>query len=103
METDMITEEITAKVRAAIAAELRQPIEAVPLAARLDASELGIDSLGLIKLTVRIEELFDVTMPDLAAPGAAQISPPCAPGSTRCRGIAAPSTTRAHVRSSPTT
>jgi acyl carrier protein len=73
METDLITDEITVKVRAAIAAELRQPVEAVPLAARLDASELGIDSLGLIKLTVRIEELFDVTMPDLAAPGAAQI------------------------------
>jgi len=70
----MINEEISARVRAVIAADLRQPVESVPLDARLDAGELGIDSLGLIKLTVRIEEIFDVTMPDLAAPEAAGIS-----------------------------
>ena len=61
-------------VRATIAADLRQPVESIPLDARLDASELGIDSLGLIKLTVRLEEIFDITMPDLAAPEAANVA-----------------------------
>lgn len=65
--------DITATVRATIAADLRQPVDSVPLDARLDAGELGIDSLGLIKLTVRLEEIFDITMPDLAAPEAADI------------------------------
>lgn len=67
-------EEIAAKVRAMVAAELRQPVDRVPLDARLDAGELGIDSLGLIKLTVKLEEVFDITMPDLAAPEAAAIA-----------------------------
>ncbi|MEZ4448396.1 MAG: acyl carrier protein [Nannocystaceae bacterium] len=60
-------ESIAARVRAEIAADLRQPVEQVPLDARIDAVELGIDSLGLIKLSVRLEEIFEVTMPDLAA------------------------------------
>ncbi len=67
-------DDISATVRAAIAAELRQPADHIPPGARLDAGELGIDSLGLIKLTVRLEELFDITMPDLAAPEAADIA-----------------------------
>ncbi|MBZ5715798.1 acyl carrier protein [Nannocystis pusilla] len=61
---------IVARVRALIADAVRQPVAAIPLDVRVDGSELGIDSLGLIKLTVRIEETFDITMPDLAAPGA---------------------------------
>ncbi|MFZ6178994.1 acyl carrier protein [Nannocystis pusilla] len=67
IESDLIL----ARVRALIAESLRQPASAIPLDARVDGSELGIDSLGLIKLMVRIEETFDITMPDLAAPGAA--------------------------------
>ncbi|MCY1061661.1 acyl carrier protein [Nannocystis sp. SCPEA4] len=62
---------IVARVRALIADAVRQPVAAIPLDARVDGSELGIDSLGLIKLTVRIEETFDITMPDIAAPGSA--------------------------------
>ncbi|MFV8756359.1 acyl carrier protein [Nannocystaceae bacterium ST9] len=64
-------EEITAQVRAEIAAGLRQRVEDVGLDARLDGSELGLDSLAFIKLSVRLEELFDITMPDLAASEAA--------------------------------
>lgn len=67
------SDEITAVVLEEIAAELRQPVEQIPLDARLDDGELGIDSLGLIKLTVRLEERFDITMPDLAAPEASAI------------------------------
>lgn len=63
---------ITAAVIEEIAAELRQPVDQIPLDTRLDA-ELGIDSLALIKLTVRLEERFDITMPDLAAPEAAAV------------------------------
>lgn len=66
-------DDITAAVRQEIAAELRQPVDHIPLDARLDDGELGIDSLGLIKLTVRLEERFDITMPDLAAPEASAI------------------------------
>ena len=71
METTSNTEDITTQVRALIAADLRQPIDRVPLDARLDSGELGIDSLGLIKLTVKLEETFDITMPDLAVTDAA--------------------------------
>lgn len=63
----MNVDTIAARVRAEIAANLRQPVDQVPVDARLDAGELGIDSLGLIKLTVRLEEIFGITMPDLAA------------------------------------
>lgn len=69
MDSLIDSDDITAQVRAVIADAIRQPVSAVPLDARVDAAELGIDSLGLIKLTVRLEELFDITMPDLAAPG----------------------------------
>jgi acyl carrier protein len=64
---------ITAKVRALVAESVQQPVAAIPLDARLDATELGIDSLGLIKLVVRLEETFDIAMPDLASPEAAEL------------------------------
>lgn len=67
------SDEITAKVRALVAESIQQPVTAIPLDARLDASELGIDSLGLIKLTVRLEETFDITMPDLDTAEAAAL------------------------------
>lgn len=64
---------ILARVRAVVADSVRQPVSAIPLDARVDSGELGIDSLGLIKLTVRLEEAFDITMPDIAAPDAAPV------------------------------
>lgn len=67
------SEDIAAKVRTLVAESIHQPVAAIPLDARLDATELGIDSLGLIKLVVRIEETFDIVMPDLASPEAAEL------------------------------
>lgn len=68
------SDDITNAVIEEIAAELRQPADQIPLDARLDAGELGIDSLGLIKLTVRLEERFDITMPDLTAQEAVAVA-----------------------------
>lgn len=68
------SDDITTAVIEEIAAELRQPTDQIPLDARLDAGELGIDSLGLIKLTVRLEERFDITMPDLTAQEAVSVA-----------------------------
>lgn len=68
------SDDITNAVIEEIAAELRQPADQIPLDARLDAGELGIDSLGLIKLTVRLEERFDITMPDLTAQEAVSVA-----------------------------
>jgi acyl carrier protein len=68
------SDDITRAVIEEIAAELRQPADQIPLDARLDAGELGIDSLGLIKLTVRLEERFDITMPDLTAQEAVTVA-----------------------------
>jgi acyl carrier protein len=53
-------------VRALIAEATRRTVDGVPLDARLDATGLGLDSLGLIKLSVRLEEAFEITMPDIA-------------------------------------
>ena len=38
------------------------------LDARLDEARLGIDSLGLIRLNVALEEAFDITLPDFVTP-----------------------------------
>ena len=63
---------IAASVRTLVAQAAHRSPEDVQLDSRLDATELGIDSLGLIKLSVRIEEAFDITMPDIAeGPGLA--------------------------------
>jgi acyl carrier protein len=63
-----IPEAIAEEVRRIVADTLRLRIEDVGLDARLDGARLGVDSLGLIKLHVALEEAFDITMPDLVAP-----------------------------------
>jgi acyl carrier protein len=57
---------VAMRVRALIAQSVNRTPEQVPLDARLDATQLGIDSLGLIKLGVRLEDAFDIALPDLA-------------------------------------
>jgi acyl carrier protein len=59
---------IAVEVRRIIATTLRLPIDEVALDARLDEARLGIDSLGLIKLNVALEEAFDITLPDFTTP-----------------------------------
>lgn len=61
-------ESIAIEVRRIIATTLRLPIDQVALDARLDEARLGIDSLGLIKLNVALEEAFDITLPDFTTP-----------------------------------
>ncbi|MDI1481059.1 acyl carrier protein [Polyangium sp. y55x31] len=63
-----IPDAIVNDVRRIIAETLRLPVEQVALDARLDEARLGIDSLGLIKLNVALEEAFDITLPDFTMP-----------------------------------
>lgn len=67
MQPDM--DAIVTKVRGLVAEGVRRPLEGIPIDARLDATQLGIDSLGLITLSVRLEEAFDITLPDLLDAG----------------------------------
>lgn len=60
-------EPIAAEVCRIIADNLCLPVAEVTLDRRLDAAGLGIDSLGLIKLNVEIEERFDISIPDFIA------------------------------------
>jgi acyl carrier protein len=55
------------EVRRLIAHSLHVPLDEVTLDRRLDAAGLGVDSLGLIKLNVAIEERFDIAIPDFVA------------------------------------
>ena len=59
---------IAVRIRSLVAESVRRRPDEISLDARLDATQLGIDSLGLIKLSVRLEEAFDIRMPDLANP-----------------------------------
>ncbi|MDI1449490.1 acyl carrier protein [Polyangium sp. 6x1] len=69
MSTELsIPEAIANDVRRIIAETLRLPVEQVALDTRLDEARLGIDSLGLIKLNVALEEAFDITLPDFTTP-----------------------------------
>jgi acyl carrier protein len=58
---------VAVRIRRLIAESTNRSQDDVPLDARLDATQLGIDSLGLVKLAVRLEETFEIAMPDLAA------------------------------------
>lgn len=73
MEPVVARDEIARKVRRTIADTLRIDVERVPLDARLDEERLGIDSLRLIKLSVALEETFDIAMPDFFAEGGAGV------------------------------
>jgi acyl carrier protein len=66
MQSVTEVDSITARVHRLVAESVNRSQDQVPLDARLDATQLGIDSLGLIRLGVRLEEAFDITMPDLA-------------------------------------
>jgi acyl carrier protein len=66
MQSVVEVDSITTRVHRLVAESLNRSQDQVPLDARLDATQLGIDSLGMIKLGVRLEEAFDITMPDLA-------------------------------------
>ena len=59
-----VPEAVAADVRRIIAETLRLPVEPVALDTQLDEARLGIDSLGLIKLNVALEEAFDIALPD---------------------------------------
>jgi acyl carrier protein len=60
-------DQIAHRIRALVAEILRRPPEEIPLDARLDATHLGIDSLGLIKLSVALEEEFEIVLPDFTS------------------------------------
>ena len=64
---------VAIEVRRIIAHSLRIPVEEVTLDKRLDAAGLGVDSLGLIKLNVAIEERFDIAIPDFVADDPSQV------------------------------
>jgi acyl carrier protein len=71
MQSVTEVDSITARVQRLVAESVNRSQDQVPLDARLDATQLGIDSLGLIWLGVRLEGAFDITLPDLATePGA---------------------------------
>jgi acyl carrier protein len=57
-------ESIDTRVRRVIAEALRVPLDRVGLDATLEQEGLGVDSLGLIKINVLLEERFDITIPD---------------------------------------
>ncbi len=63
-----VPDAIAADVRRIIAETLRLPVDQVALETHLDEARLGIDSLGLIKLNVALEEAFDITLPDFTTP-----------------------------------
>lgn len=67
MFTSADIDPITQRIRALVAEILHRPPEEIPLDARLDASHLGIDSLGLIKLSVALEDEFEIVLPDFTA------------------------------------
>ena len=67
MNTPAELERITHKIRALVAEILRRPLDEIPLDARLDATELGIDSLGLIKLSVALEDELEIVLPDFTS------------------------------------
>ena len=58
----MSYEELTARVRAVIAATQHVPPEKIT--ADSTFQELGIDSLAMIETVIRIEERFGIAMPD---------------------------------------
>jgi acyl carrier protein len=60
-------EPIEILVRRVIADALRVPLDRVGLDEALEHEGLGIDSLGLIKINVLLEERFDITIPDFTA------------------------------------
>lgn len=64
---------VAVEVRRLIAHNLHVPLDEVTLDKRLDAAGLGVDSLGLIKLNVAIEERFDIAIPDFIADDPSQI------------------------------
>jgi acyl carrier protein len=71
MQSVTEVDSITTRVHRLVAESVNRSQDQVPLDARLDATQLGIDSLGLSWLGERLEGAFDITLPDLATePGA---------------------------------
>ena len=60
-------ETIEVAVRRIIAEALRVPLDRVGLDETLELEGLGVDSLGLIKINVLLEERFDITIPDFTS------------------------------------
>lgn len=60
-------EPIDVRVRRIIAEALRIPLDDVGLDQTLELDGLGVDSLGLIKINVLLEERFDIVLPDFTA------------------------------------
>lgn len=58
---------LTLEVRRIIARTAHVPLAEVTLDTRLDAAGLGLDSLGLIKLNVELEEALDIAVPEKIA------------------------------------
>lgn len=69
METNAVAlDAIAVKVRRIIAETLRVSIDQIGIDASLDEERLGLDSLGLIKLNVALEDAFDIALPDFTRP-----------------------------------
>ncbi|MEZ4301011.1 MAG: acyl carrier protein [Polyangiaceae bacterium] len=68
-----VSEDLSREVRRIIAQTVGVPVGQVTMELRLDAGGLGIDSLGLIKLNVSIEERFNIAIPDSVADDPSQL------------------------------
>lgn len=68
-----VPEALATEVRRIIARTAHVPLAEVTLDTRLDAAGLGLDSLGLIKLNVEIEEQLDIAIPELIADDPSQV------------------------------
>lgn len=57
------TSKISDRIRAALAEDLKRDVNKIELSQNL-REDLGLDSLALIELLFRVEEVFDMEIPD---------------------------------------